>query len=80
MKKNTVLGLTLVGSALLSTIASTGAEAYVDRQTYQVMCTETPSGYSWVKHTVGLMETFDAAGDCINEGGKPEIKSTNRRF
>jgi hypothetical protein len=80
MKKNTLLGLALAGSALLSTIASTDAEAYVDRQTYQVMCTETPSGYSWVKHTVGLMDTFDAAGDCINEGGVPEIKSTNRRF
>jgi len=82
MKNNTLLGLMIAGAALLSTVASSYAEAMSPGSggTYRVTCTDTPSGYSWVENTVGLEETLDFAGACINEGGKPTIRSTNRGF
>jgi len=80
MKKNILLGLVIASSTMLSSIASAETTSSIGRDMYNVTCTGTTSGYSWIRHTVGLMEAFNAAGDCINEGGRPEIKSTNRPF
>jgi len=80
MQKNIFLGLVIAGSTMLSSVVSAETTSYYNSDMYYVTCTGTTSGYSWIRHTVGLMETFNAAGDCINEGGQPEIKSTNRPF
>ena len=82
MKKSTLFGLIFTGATLLSTTISFNAVAIMPggTDTYRVTCTDTPSGYSWVENTVGLEETLDFAGACINEGGMPTIRSTNRGF